>query len=134
MHLLNLLGTGKLLKFSFKIQILNIFTAKLKLSFYKFPNKFQLLPSVLLCLQVKDMDSAVAYGKADHSKCNLCKEYFSNISHQFLSSAHPGHCEVAGSEQSHEIQTLWQPKEGFDGKQEIIATKRPIYLYIYILH
>ena len=69
------------------------------------------------------MDSAVAYGKADHSKCNLfMQRIFSNISHQFLSLAQPGHCEVAGSEQSHEIQTLWQPKEGFDGKQEIIAT------------
>ena len=62
------------------------------------------------------MDSAVAYGKADHSKCNLCKEYFSNISHQFLSLAQPGHCEVAGSEESHEIQSLWQPKEGFNGE------------------
>ena len=62
------------------------------------------------------MDSAVAYGKADHSKCNLCKEYFSNIFHQFLSLAQPGHCEVAGSEESHEIQTLWQPKGGFNSE------------------
>ena len=77
------------------------------------------------------MDSAVAYGKADHSKCNLCKEYSSNISHQFLSLAQPGHCEVAGSEESHEIQTLWQPKEGFNmGKQKKIITTQANYLYI----
>ena len=78
------------------------------------------------------MDSAVAYGKADHSKCNLCKGYFSNISHQFLSLAQPGHCEVAGSEESHEIQTLWQPKEGFNmGKKKLLQLRPIIFI---ILH
>ena len=75
---------------------------------------------VFLFTLLQETKSAVAYGKADHSKCNLCRDFLKYFSWIFV--AKPGHCDVSGSE-SHEIQTMWQPEGALNIKWRSLILK-----------